>query len=369
MKWWRSVVNDECKGAHRIGINGSVSPPSQRSLGLLMACLGGVLAGCGSPDIRELPSLDTVDPPKGTSELVIGQYSGASRSGGGDAGSVNTQAADTVDTGASGDTTEPSADTSVDSSAPEPADSDPPPAPPSCENPPAAPILKPELLPACCPGAHCVPAALVPESQASLLDTCSDGDGYCVPDPLIESSGFYTPPTCVSVGGSEGRCTSTCVPAVAAQAKDLPVDICGENEVCAPCCDPYTGESTGACDTTCDVGPAAGYCEAIFTPCCSGIEGHCIAPAQVPADKQGNLETCDNGFLCVPDVMQDLSFKGSPCSGTMLLGDWYWGVCLPKCLKLPFEFAMDTSGCPSGWVCAPCEDPFFGAPTGAPGCG
>lgn len=236
-----------------------------------------------------------------------------------------------------------------------------------CDDPPS--VIDPSGLPPCCPGAHCVPGAIVPQGQQSLLDKCDDGS-FCVPDKLISSGGFYTPPTCTSVGGSEGRCMSTCVPAVAEEAKDLPQDICEAGEKCTLCCDPFTGESTGACTTSsCDIGPAVGCGVPIFPPCCSDSSGHCVDPALVPAEKHGNLEGCGNGLLCVPDVMQDLSYKGSPCTGSILFVGDYFGVCLPKCLKLPLEFALSTNGCPSNYVCAPCKDPFFNAPTGAPGCG
>ncbi len=236
-----------------------------------------------------------------------------------------------------------------------------------CLDPPS--ILDVTTLPECCPGARCVPSGLVPPSQAGLLDTCGN-DGFCVPEKLVATGGFYAPPVCTSVGGAEGRCMSTCVPAVAEKANDLPQDICPAGELCTPCCDPFTGEATGACGaTSCDPGPAQ-QCNGVplFPPCCPDLSGHCIAPSSVPADKHDNLETCDNGFLCVPDEMQDLSWKGKPCSGNMLFSGWYTGVCLPSCLKLPFEFGLDKSGCPGGYVCAPCKDPLFGGSTGAPGC-
>ena len=234
-------------------------------------------------------------------------------------------------------------------------------------------VIDPTIFPECCPGAHCVPQGLVPPEQSALLDKCGDqSSGYCVPGKLIASGGLYKPPTCVSIGGSEGRCMSTCIPGIAEKAKDLPLDICSAGEVCAPCCDPFTGESTGACSASkCDTGPANGVCgEVLFKPCCGGaVEGHCIAPDAIPADKHGNLEECDGGLLCVPDEMQDLSYKGSPCYGNILFIGDYFGVCLPDCLKLPAEFMLDKSGCGPGYVCAPYKDPFFGSPTGAPGCG
>ena len=240
----------------------------------------------------------------------------------------------------------------------------------SCENPPTAPLIDTSLLPECCPGARCLPASMLPPEQADQAAMLSKCDaGLCVPDELIETLGFYTPTKCVSVGNAEGRCLSTCIPLVSEQMDQLPVNNCGADQRCVPCCDPFTGEPTGACDVGCDTGVAGGFCSAVFPPCCdTTVVGHCVDPGLVPSDKQGNLETCDNGLVCVPDIMQDLTWKGSPCSGTMLFGDWYQGVCLPECLKIPLEFSMDKSGCQAGFVCAPCKDPFLGLPTGAPGC-
>ena len=239
----------------------------------------------------------------------------------------------------------------------------------ACADPPTN-LIDPNLFPSCCPGAHCVPKAIVPAEFNGLLGACDNGAGFCVPAPMISSGGKAPPQVCTSVGGTAGRCMSTCIPQVAEQAADLPVDICSSGEVCTPCCDPFTGQTTGACDTECDTGPPGGQCSVLFTPCCDDIAGHCISKDKVPSDKQGNLEECANDLLCVPDVMQDLSWKGSPCSGVMLFGfgDFYTGVCLPRCLKIPLEFAMDGGGCQGGYLCAPCKDPFLGLPTGAPGC-
>ena len=170
------------------------------------------------------------------------------------------------------------------------------------------------------------------------------------------------------MGGLEGRCTSICVPAVAEQAEFLPQDVCPANQLCSPCCDPFSGESTGACSTTdCDPGPAEACGEPAFPVCCADGQGHCVAPDLVPEDKVSYMKECDGGNLCVPDAMQDLSYQGAPCVGFMWLGgEYYQGVCLPQCLVLP-EFFIDENACPAHHTCVPCTDPFGGS-TGAPGC-
>lgn len=241
----------------------------------------------------------------------------------------------------------------------------------TCDNPPVEPVIDPAVFPGCCDGAHCVPGALVPADQAEMLATCGDGDaGRCVPDIFIETNGIFTAPTCVSIASSEGRCLSACLPDVAAQAANLPQATCAATERCVPCCDPFTGEASGACGQSCDPGPAA-ECTGVpaFPACCDDGSGHCIPGEMVPDEQEDNLEECDDeASFCVPDVMQDPNFAGMPCVGERILGGTYDGVCLPECLDLPLEFTMDEAGCQPGYLCVPCENPLTGEPSGAPGC-
>jgi hypothetical protein len=264
-----------------------------------------------------------------------------------------------------------------DTAAPKPSpDPDPEPDPEpvdSCANPPTEPALNLNSLNVCCPGAHCLPKQIVESMQpgsSTLLASCDGGIGLCVPDQILVTGGLVPPATCTSVGGSEGRCMSTCVEAVAKQGDKLPVDICAEGERCSPCCDPYTGESTGACDTQCDEGPSE-VCNGVplFPTCCVDGKGHCIDKELIPDKQEKKLKKkyCENKQqLCVPDVMQDLNWKGKPCIGKPLFGNPYQGVCIPKCLKLP-ELFMDQNACPEHYICAQCKGPF-GGNTGAPGC-
>ena len=114
-------------------------------------------------------------------------------------------------------------------------------------------VINPSALPSCAPacgGAHCAPKSLVPAGQQSLFASCDGGDGICAPDSIIRTGDNFVPASCTSIGGAEGRCLSTCLPFVEAQADVWPVDICAAAERCAPCYDPTT--PTGACSFGCD---------------------------------------------------------------------------------------------------------------------
>lgn len=265
------------------------------------------------------------------------------------------------------------------------------PEPPTCDDPPTEPVIDAAIFPPCCDGAHCVPAEQVPEEERDRLAACDDGAGACVPDAFIETLGVFTLPTCTSIAGIEGRCMSTCLPEIGEQAAVLPQDTCAPTERCVPCCDPFTGEDTGACSQSCDTGPAQACGEPAFETCCDDDSGHCIPTEMLPEEAKEGLRPCgesgggddwggggddwgDGGggqeaeSYCVPDVMQDPNFAGAACQGNMLMGE-YAGVCLPLCLNIQMSFMLDVADCPDGYTCAPCSNPLTGEPTGAPGCG
>jgi len=239
----------------------------------------------------------------------------------------------------------------------------------SCENPPS---VDSSVFPACgCAGTRCVPNSLATPEQKKLLESCDNGGGVCVPDIFISTGGFYAPTKCQSVGGVEGRCLSTCLPDVAKRASVLPSAGCNAGEVCSPCCDPFSGKSTGACDQECDSGPAE-QCPGIspYETCCDDGSGHCVDKDMVPSDKQSNLKKCGpkKKQLCLPKEFQDPNWGGSQCTGYMwITGQNYQGVCLPECLKLPKLF-LDKKACAGNFVCTPCINSLTGGPTGAPGC-
>ena len=112
------------------------------------------------------------------------------------------------------------------------------------------PITDPSSLP------ECAPASLVPPGQQSLFASCDSGAGICAPDPIITTADNFVPSSCTSIGGVEGRCLSTCLPFVQAQANVLPTDVCASDERCVPCYDPTASDPTaptGACSFGCDM--------------------------------------------------------------------------------------------------------------------
>jgi hypothetical protein len=247
----------------------------------------------------------------------------------------------------------------------------------SCDNPPTEPVVDLSGFSPCCPGAKCLPNALVPADFMDKLDICDGGAGHCIPDKYIETAGFFTNELCNLPGGIEGRCLSTCLPDVAAQADLAPQATCQPNERCIPCCDPFTGEDLGFCGIGCDPGMADGKtCEedAVVYGTCCGDQGACLPTELIPPEFQENLKPkeCGEAQLCTPTEMLDPDFFPSSCQSgpllSLLLGIDYTGVCLPDCIEVPMDFLLGKGSCNKGEQCIPCEDPLGGGPTGAPGC-
>jgi hypothetical protein len=223
---------------------------------------------------------------------------------------------------------------------------------------------------ALCPGctdARCVDTTLVepmvPASQLAQLADCNSGAGKCVPDKFLVTGGKFIVETCHSLLGAEGRCLSKCLGAVASQADRLPQDTCDTDEVCAPCWDPVTGESTSACNISCDTGPTEE--KKVFASCCSNL-GVCVPTGVVPTAQASLLgvDTCTGGdFLCAPSALVDPAAKPPTCTS---VGDSE-GRCVPDCLPsvqgVKDFLPVDT--CQTGEICAPCYDPRTGDETGA----
>lgn len=232
------------------------------------------------------------------------------------------------------------------------------------------PILDPTALPACEGYAtcRCLNRALVPEENHDTFADC-DADNECVPDFVIETGGNFIPETCVSIAEYEGRCLSTCLPAVAGQADLLPQDICGEGDKCVPCYDPFTKEETGACRQSCDPGPIQPPRD---LPRCCEDRGDCIDAQYVPEDNADDVkqDSCVYDFeRCVPDGFADGSYVAQPCTTSLIGmgGDEYKpGACLHDCLAAVDNFLIQQDDCPDGYKCAPCLDPQNpGTETGA----
>ncbi len=107
-------------------------------------------------------------------------------------------------------------------------------------------------LPACCADqmgkAKCAPTSQLPPGAEAGFEQkeCTAGN-LCVPTALLLSGG-KTPKACKSLGGMAGVCMSVCVPMVGMNKAILPPDICEADERCAPCINPLTQKSSGACE-------------------------------------------------------------------------------------------------------------------------
>ncbi|HET8935133.1 MAG TPA: hypothetical protein VFN67_16910 [Polyangiales bacterium] len=199
------------------------------------------------------------------------------------------------------------------------------------------------------------------DASINLLADCNDME-KCVPEFLANRSGRVLLTTCKSINDAEGRCLSPCVPSVAAQASQLPKDVCQGTDLCAPCFDPRTGAETGACDQGCDTGPKEP--PKLFTKCCSD-RGLCVPPA-LAGDQAKNLDrsTCSEGTLCAPSELTDPTFHAKSCDSI----DGAEGRCISTCVGGAIAKQKDrlpTAGCDINQVCAPCFDPVTGEDTGA----
>jgi hypothetical protein len=253
------------------------------------------------------------------------------------------------------------------------------------------PIIDPSMFPACspaCNGAHCVPAAIVPTADQSQLAACmSNGSpGFCAPDSFIASAGNAVPKTCTSVAGSEGRCLSTCLPAVQAEEQLLPQDICAADEKCVPCYNPTATDPTqptGACSLACDKPtkpPTLLTCPysgppvidpSVFPDCAPACGGaHCVPSSLIPMADQSQLATCTiNGGpgFCAPDSLTASGGEGVPKTCTSVAGAE--GRCLSTCLPEISGQAslLPQDVCAADERCAPCYNPVAADPTAPTG--
>jgi hypothetical protein len=229
-----------------------------------------------------------------------------------------------------------------------------------------APVIDPTALTSCGADAHCLDAALITDpAQAAQLAKCTDPTKLCVPDVFIKTGGKFTPASCTSVAGAEGRCLSRVLPAVAGQEDLLPQATCASNELCTPCYNPIDGTSTGACNLSCDVGPTQPA--KTFASCCDA-RAKCVPSAAIPDAQEENLEqdSCMTAELCVPtQILNDGPFP--TCNANSIILGSYTGVCLSDCLDFGIQgIALARGNCAANNKCAPCVQ--NGQPTGAPGC-
>ncbi|HEX2676367.1 MAG TPA: hypothetical protein VHM19_06995, partial [Polyangiales bacterium] len=215
-----------------------------------------------------------------------------------------------------------------------------------------------------CTHARCLLTGLVPKDMQTQLADCPDGVSKCVPDPYVQYMGVVLLPSCKSLSGLEGRCVSVCVPSVAAQADRLPRDVCKDDERCAPCYDPITGEDTGSCHVGCDPGPVDPPKK--FARCCHDL-GACVPSDDVPVEQRSLLgkESCaQKDELCAPDTFTaPAGFVPASCKSI----DGAEGRCIPDCIPSVESQAkqLPRSSCGEHELCAPCYDPVTAKSTGA----
>ncbi len=232
-------------------------------------------------------------------------------------------------------------------------------------------LLAPEAYPPCpnCAvgGAHCLPKELLRPGDADLLEDC-DASSKCVPDDFIRTMGKGVPATCASIGGGEGRCLSPCLPQVASKSERLSQGTCRPDQLCVPCTDPLTGETTEACSQTCD---APAEPPLVFPACCGG-QGTCVPPSAAGADADRlGPDTCpeSESYVCAPNVMIEGTYVAQACEASavaFLLGEQYRpGACMPACLPDVDSFLLGQGSCADGYKCAPCLNPLGGGSSGA----
>lgn len=225
-----------------------------------------------------------------------------------------------------------------------------------------APVEPPMPYPECCNGAaRCVPRSQLGGLDSSLIGTlgCEAVGALCLPSEWVEDPSFV-PPTCESTAELEGRCISTCFPQVAAEAEALPVGRCGSGERCAPCFDPWSGDSTGVCETPND--PGAVDPPFVFPRCCieSGTpKGTCLPIDLIPIEVGSILPAldCPAGNLCAPDrTVRPPSPPGLGACG-YTLGDFVTiaGVCMPTCFIPADLVAAGQPSCVDADLCVPCD--------------
>lgn len=220
----------------------------------------------------------------------------------------------------------------------------------------------PECIDGYCVAITLMTAVGVGQAQLDLLANCSATE-KCVPGKFVQYQNKFTPKTCVSVAGAEGRCLSECIPQVSSQKSFLPVDVCDPGELCAPCYDPRTGLDTSACSQGCDTGPTKP--PVVFQKCCGG-NGDCVPKSVVPASQinQLGVDTCTGtDVLCAPTKFENLSYIPPTCRSLANLE----GRCIPSCVPAVAAQAsfLPQDICAADEKCAPCYDPIKGTATGA----
>ncbi|MFT3925264.1 MAG: hypothetical protein QM778_22190 [Myxococcales bacterium] len=212
--------------------------------------------------------------------------------------------------------------------------------------------LDPCPLSVCATGhAHCMEYSALPADQLDRLAECG-GSRKCVPDSFLESGGHQGGKTCKAFGEAEGRCMSECLPEIASQKDSLKQEDCEAGELCAPCFNPVTGESTGACDGSCDQ-PKEGPWH--FDGCCGG-RGLCVPSGSVDESQRGSLSDCPTAdFKCAPREYAEAGARGEDyVAPTCSDAEGKPGACISTCISSADLVGAVDSECPADTKCVPC---------------
>jgi len=223
-----------------------------------------------------------------------------------------------------------------------------------------------KLFDKCCGDqGSCVPTSSIDDEDRTQLvaDSCGDASEHmCVPDSWITAG---APPGCTAPGSLEGRCMPSCLPSVAARADQLVQADCAAAQLCVPCFDPLTGESTHACEVGRDMPTTQAK---LFPACCNG-SATCVPKELVSADVTSQLDagTCgaNSAALCVPNkwVGKDEIETPQTCRATGNSEGRCMSECLSEVVKQKDRLTRDS--CSETDMCVPCYDPISGADTGA----
>lgn len=195
-------------------------------------------------------------------------------------------------------------------------------------------------------------------------DSCAtESEALCVPEKWTGPSGARVD-HCRLAGELEGRCLPSFLPAVAGQAARLQQRGCETGDLCVPCFDPLTGESSGACLIGSDkpVDKAR-----TFGECCGDL-GRCLPKEtllqSLPEQflEQLSEDSCakNSDALCVPEKwLGEAGPQVDSCRAAGALEGRCLPSCLPQVTKLRDRLAQETCG--GGQLCVPCFDPVTGA--------
>ncbi len=234
------------------------------------------------------------------------------------------------------------------------------------------------------PKGVCLSAVSAPASQVDRLAKCGK-NMVCLPKNMALYGTRLLLQKCTSMIGLEGRCASLVLPEVKDQEAFLPRDVCAEDELCAPCYDPVTGEDTHICTlapAVCNAGPedepyvlecpydGPAIVDIHKLPACDDCPGtHCLPASRVPDEQKARLTECErpNGApgYCTPDKSIEAGSMYVP--RTCQTPNDMEGRCLPPCLPTikAQDYGIWQMDCPDGEVCAPCYDPRTLEDTGA----